>query len=129
MCSANGRVLWSKSYHSESKRAAWLAAAFGMGINKPDVRFVIHNSIPKSIEGYYQVPVPVPASTRASCSRARVPDPPRRPEPQALMPLRLQEAGRAGRDGIEACCVLFYSYGDKVTAVMTLLVPAPAVAN
>jgi ATP-dependent DNA helicase Q1 len=76
---------WLGDEQREAVHDAWSAGhvqvicatvAFGMGINMLHVRFVVHHSLPKSLEGYSQ------------------------------------EAGRAGRDGVPARCVLLYRPED-----------------
>lgn len=70
------RARVQQAFMSGDLRVIAATNAFGLGVDKPDVRFVIHRDIPASIEAYYQ------------------------------------EAGRAGRDGALARCVLIYRPGD-----------------
>ena len=73
----NQRSLVKDSYLRDPNAVMIATNAFGMGVDRPDVRFVVHYSIPGTLEAYYQ------------------------------------EAGRAGRDGRLAQCMLLFAPQDR----------------
>jgi len=77
--SADDRARLQDAFMRGSTPVIVATSAFGMGIDKPDVRIVIHHAMPATLESYYQ------------------------------------EAGRGGRDGGPAECVLLHGYHDRFT--------------
>ncbi|HEU6452106.1 MAG TPA: ATP-dependent DNA helicase RecQ [Gemmatimonadaceae bacterium] len=68
-----------EAFMREEARVIVATNAFGMGIDKPNVRLVVHHAMPGTLEAYYQ------------------------------------EAGRAGRDGLQSECVLLHAFRDRFT--------------
>jgi ATP-dependent DNA helicase RecQ len=79
-----------KRFMSSGKRIVMIAtSAFGLGVDKPDIRYVVHYQVPGSLEAY------------------------------------VQEAGRAGRDGLPARCILLY-YPEDLAVQRHFLSEGPA---